>query len=185
LQTILLDRIAAGHLNGLDWFTPQRAIESCHPTTLMLNPASLLSVGIAYWGKGEDKPADGVPRGRISRYARGVDYHRLLPARMRALHLAMEALVGHPVEVGAPRDVRHRGQDTRIGVLRHPEEAPALAPQPSVLLLDEPFGALDAKVRQELRRWLREVHDRTGHTTPFVTHDQEEALELAALYVAG
>jgi len=48
-----------------------------------------------------------------------------------------------------------------------------------VLLLDEPFGALDAKVRKELRRWLREFHDRTGHTTVFVTHDQEEALELA------
>jgi sulfate transport system ATP-binding protein len=46
-------------------------------------------------------------------------------------------------------------------------------------LLDEPFGALDAKVRRELRRWLREIHDRTGHTTVFVTHDQEEAMELA------
>ena len=48
-----------------------------------------------------------------------------------------------------------------------------------MLLLDEPFGALDAKVRRELRRWLREIHDRTGHTTVFVTHDQEEAIELA------
>ena len=48
-----------------------------------------------------------------------------------------------------------------------------------MLLLDEPFGALDAKVRRDLRRWLREVHDRTGHTILFVTHDQEEALELA------
>jgi sulfate transport system ATP-binding protein len=48
-----------------------------------------------------------------------------------------------------------------------------------VLLLDEPFGALDAQVRKELRKWLREIHDRTGHTTVFVTHDQEEALELA------
>ena len=57
--------------------------------------------------------------------------------------------------------------------------ARALAIEPRVLLLDEPFGALDAKVRKELRRWLREIHDRTGHTTVFVTHDQEEALELA------
>jgi sulfate transport system ATP-binding protein len=48
-----------------------------------------------------------------------------------------------------------------------------------VLLLDEPFGALDAKVRAELRRWLRELHDQTGVTTVFVTHDQEEALEVA------
>ena len=57
--------------------------------------------------------------------------------------------------------------------------ARALAIKPRLLLLDEPFGALDAKVRRELRRWLREIHDKTGHTTVFVTHDQEEALELA------
>jgi sulfate transport system ATP-binding protein len=57
--------------------------------------------------------------------------------------------------------------------------ARALASQPRVLLLDEPFGALDAQVRKELRKWLREIHDKTGHTTVFVTHDQEEALELA------
>ncbi|MDZ4738240.1 MAG: sulfate/molybdate ABC transporter ATP-binding protein [Rhodospirillaceae bacterium] len=65
------------------------------------------------------------------------------------------------------------GQRQRVALAR------ALAIEPRVLLLDEPFGALDAKVRKELRRWLREIHDRTGHTTVFVTHDQEEALELA------
>jgi len=54
-----------------------------------------------------------------------------------------------------------------------------MAIEPKVLLLDEPFGALDAQVRRELRRWLRDIHDATGHTTVFVTHDQEEALELA------
>lgn len=54
-----------------------------------------------------------------------------------------------------------------------------MAVEPSVLLLDEPFGALDAQVLRELRRWLREIHDRTGYTTLFFTHDQEEALELA------
>ena len=48
-----------------------------------------------------------------------------------------------------------------------------------MLLLDEPFGALDAKVRKELRLWLRRVHDETGVTTIFVTHDQEEAMDLA------
>ena len=57
--------------------------------------------------------------------------------------------------------------------------ARALAVEPAVLLLDEPFGALDAKVRQELRRWLRRLHDEIGLTSVFVTHDQEEALELA------
>ncbi|SBV91412.1 Sulfate/thiosulfate import ATP-binding protein CysA [uncultured Alphaproteobacteria bacterium] len=65
------------------------------------------------------------------------------------------------------------GQRQRVALAR------ALAIDPGVLLLDEPFGALDARVRKELRRWLRELHDRTGHTTLFVTHDQEEALELA------
>ncbi len=65
------------------------------------------------------------------------------------------------------------GQRQRVALAR------AMAIEPSVLLLDEPFGALDAKVRKELRRWLKEFHERTGHTTVFVTHDQEEALELA------
>jgi sulfate transport system ATP-binding protein len=65
------------------------------------------------------------------------------------------------------------GQRQRVALAR------ALAIEPRVLLLDEPFGALDAKVRKDLRRWLRELHDRTGHTTLFVTHDQEEAFELA------
>jgi sulfate transport system ATP-binding protein len=57
--------------------------------------------------------------------------------------------------------------------------ARALAIQPGVLLLDEPFGALDAKVRKELRRWLRRLHDELHITSIFVTHDQEEALEVA------
>jgi sulfate/thiosulfate transport system ATP-binding protein len=57
--------------------------------------------------------------------------------------------------------------------------ARALAIDPKVLLLDEPFGALDAKVRQELRRWLRELHQELHITSVFVTHDQDEALEVA------
>lgn len=65
------------------------------------------------------------------------------------------------------------GQRQRVALAR------ALAIRPRVLLLDEPFGALDAKVRKDLRRWLRVFHDQIGLTTLFVTHDQEEALELA------
>jgi len=65
------------------------------------------------------------------------------------------------------------GQRQRVALAR------ALAVEPKVLLLDEPFGALDAKVRQELRRWLRRLHDELHITSVFVTHDQEEALELA------
>ncbi len=94
---ILRDRIEGGHLAGMEWFTTERAAQSCDPTTLMANPVSIVSVGIAYWGADAGKPDDGVPRGRISRYARGVDYHHLLPERMRALHAAIEKLVGHSV----------------------------------------------------------------------------------------
>lgn len=65
------------------------------------------------------------------------------------------------------------GQRQRVALAR------ALAAEPRVLLLDEPFGALDAKVRQELRQWLRRLHDNIGVTSLFVTHDQEEAFEVA------
>jgi sulfate transport system ATP-binding protein len=65
------------------------------------------------------------------------------------------------------------GQRQRVALAR------ALAVRPRVLLLDEPFGALDSRVRKELRRWLRRIHEELGITSIFVTHDQEEALELA------
>jgi sulfate transport system ATP-binding protein len=65
------------------------------------------------------------------------------------------------------------GQKQRIALAR------AMAMRPEILLLDEPFGALDAKVRKDLRRWLRSLHDELHFTSVFVTHDQEEALELS------
>src|SRR3546814_4572766 len=65
------------------------------------------------------------------------------------------------------------GQRQRVALAR------ALAVEPRLLLLDEPFGALDAKVRKDLRRWLRHIHDETGITSIFVPHDQDESLESA------
>ena len=80
------------------------------------------------------------------------------------------------LESRLPRELSG-GQRQRVALAR------ALAIEPRVLLLDEPFGALDAKVRKELRRWLRGFHDELGVTTVFVTHDQEEALELADVVI--
>ena len=82
-------------------------------------------------------------------------------------------LVGLPDVVKRYPDQLSGGQRQRIALAR------ALAPQPELLLLDEPFAAIDAKVRKELRTWLRETIDRIGITSIFVTHDQDEAIEVA------
>ncbi len=113
-------------------------------------------------------------------------------------HMTVAENVGFPLKVrGAPkaeieaavgdllRLVRLEGFERRYpaqlsgGQRQRVALARALAARPSVLLLDEPFGSLDAKVRQELRQWLRRLHDEISVTSVFVTHDQEEALELA------
>lgn len=98
VESLLKDRIDAGHLDGMDWFTHERArisadIRNIHPTA-----QSILSVGIAYWSGHSEKPDDGVPRGRISRYAWGRDYHRVIKRRMKVLHARLEETFGHRIE---------------------------------------------------------------------------------------
>jgi epoxyqueuosine reductase len=98
LADFLERHVAAGRMVGLDWFTAERARFSCDPRNLQTSAFSILAVGVAYWSVDPGKPADGVPRGRIARYAWGVDYHDLLKQRLRALHREVESLVGRPVE---------------------------------------------------------------------------------------
>ncbi|RNF47907.1 sulfate ABC transporter ATP-binding protein [Marinomonas hwangdonensis] len=104
----------------------------------------------------------------------------VLPRKERPSRAEIQKRVQHLLEMVQLEHLANRfpsqlsgGQKQRIALAR------ALATQPEVLLLDEPFGALDAKVRKELRRWLRGLHDELGFTSVFVTHDQEEALELS------
>jgi sulfate transport system ATP-binding protein len=105
---------------------------------------------------------------------------KVRPARRRPSRAEIKATVARLLRLIQLEGLEKRfpaqlsgGQQQRVALAR------ALAIQPRLLLLDEPFGALDAKVRKELRHWLRRIHDETGVTTIFVTHDQEEAMDLA------
>jgi sulfate transport system ATP-binding protein len=103
----------------------------------------------------------------------GLKIRKRKPPEVRAKVEELLALVGLTQWAGQRPHQLSGGQRQRMALAR------ALAVEPQVLLLDEPFGALDANVRAELRRWLRRLHDEQGVTTVLVTHDQEEAMEVA------
>ncbi len=90
--------IDTGHVQGLDWFTKERARVAADVRNLQPSAKSIISVGIAYWPGPTEKPDDGVVRGRISRYAWGRDYHRVLKRRMKALHTDLESMLGQAVD---------------------------------------------------------------------------------------
>lgn len=99
VATHLKAHIEAGHVEGMDWFTPERArvssdIRNLHPTA-----QSIISFGLAYWSGPAEKPRDGIPRGKISRYAWGKDYHRVLKRRMKALLVDLNELAGRKLDV--------------------------------------------------------------------------------------
>lgn len=99
IREILLGHLQAGHLSGLDWFDEERARVSVDATNLMPNARSIIAFALPYWSGPAEKPDDGVIRGRISRYAWGKDYHRVLKRRMKALRAAMEEMLGEALEV--------------------------------------------------------------------------------------
>ncbi len=94
----IVDHVARGHTRGMDWFTAERARESCEPRTLHPKVRSIVSVGVPFWTGPADPPDDGVLRGRIARYAWGRDYHKTLKRRMTALVAAIERAMGRTVE---------------------------------------------------------------------------------------
>jgi len=133
LADLLKARIRAGYLRGMDWFDERRADVAADPRNLHPTARSIVSVALPYWIPDIQPPNDGVARGRIARYAWGIDYHRVLRERMRRLHALLEARVGRTIEarflvdtarivdreVAARSGLGWQGKNTMILVPRH------------------------------------------------------------------
>lgn len=150
----LEQHIADGHVEGMDWFTPERArvssdIRNLHPTA-----RTIISFGLAYWSGPVDKPDDGVPRGKISRYAWGKDYHRVLKRRMKALHADLNEHLGREVDVRILVDtarVVERAVAARAGLGWYGKNANLIVPgRGSWVLLGEMVTDLDLEPDEPL-----------------------------------
>ncbi len=156
LADLLVDRVRAGHLAGLDWFTEDRARFSTDPRNLQPGAQSIIAVALTYWPGPTEKPDDGVPRGRISRYAWGRDYHKVLKRRLKALHEAIEREVGHPVEVRNLADTARiidRAVAARAGVGWYGKHAGIIVPgYGSWVMLGELLVDLDLEPDKSIDR---------------------------------
>ncbi|HEV2072863.1 MAG TPA: tRNA epoxyqueuosine(34) reductase QueG [Thermomicrobiales bacterium] len=148
--------IEAGHVEGMDWFTQERArvssdIRNLHPTA-----QSIISFGLAYWSGPAEKPVDGVPRGKISRYAWGKDYHRVLKRRMKALLSDLNELAGRELDARILVDtarVVERAVAARAGLGWYGKNANLIVPgRGSWVLLGEMVTDLDLEPDQPLDR---------------------------------
>jgi len=152
-----LDRhIGAGHVAGLEWFTRERARFSSDVHNLQPTARSILSVGISYWPGPTAKPDDGVPRGRISRYAWGKDYHRVLKRRMTALHAELERELDQTIEARLLVDtarIVERAVAARAGLGWYGKNACLIVPgHGSWVLLGEMLLDLDLEPDKPLDR---------------------------------
>ena len=152
----LARHIADGHVAGMDWFTPERARFSADVRNLHPGARSIVSFGLAYWSGPAEKPDDGIPRGRISRYAWGKDYHRVLKRRMKALLADMNDLAGRELDVRILVDtarIVERAVAARAGLGWYGKNANLIVPgRGSWVLLGEMVTDLDLEPDQPLDR---------------------------------
>lgn len=152
----LENHIEAGHVEGMDWFTPERARFSTDVRNLHSTARSIISFGLAYWSGPAAKPDDGVLRGKISRYAWGRDYHRVLKRRMKSLLADMQADLGRELDVRMLVDtarIVERAVAARAGLGWYGKNANLIVPgHSSWVLLGEMVTDLDLEPDKPLDR---------------------------------
>ncbi len=158
----LVQHIDAGHVEGMDWFTKDRArfssdVRNLHPTA-----KSVISFGLSYWSGPVEKPVDGVVRGRISRYAWGRDYHRIMKRRLKALHADLEDHLGEKLDVRILVDtarIVERAVAARAGLGWFGKHSNIIVPgNGSWVMLGEMITELDLQPDQPLDKNCGQCH---------------------------